>query len=107
LDQASPYITHDIELYVNTVKFLLNVSKSQPLERISTLITLEVTDYAKQANIDVFQMIYAYYVENYDTLQSTSLSCISEALCNVVGILDLHKKENIGLPVEELPKYYQ
>jgi hypothetical protein len=106
LDQASPYIGKDELLYKNTIEFLLNISKSKALEKICTLIILEITDFVKIVNLDVFQMLYNFYIQYYDSIQFNSVSNLSEALCNTVGIQDADKKIMIGLSTQELLPYY-
>lgn len=106
LDQASPFIAKDTNLFLSLVQFLLNISKIKILESVATYVLLEISDFLKFPHVESFSIIYKLYSENYDLFSPQSLINVCDTLSNVVGILDKDNNNLIGSTNEELISYF-
>ena len=84
LDKSSSYIPLDKNVYILSIKFLIDISKNKILETISTIIIYNITMFAKNFDSDVFNLIFNVYSNNYDNY--TDIQCVSNLsnplLCN-------------------------
>ena len=92
LDKSSSYIPLDKNLYILSIKFLIDISKNKILETISTIIIYNITMFAKNFDSDVFNLIFNVYSNNYDNY--TDIQCVSNLSNALLCSLGINEKIN-------------
>ena len=103
LDKSSSYIPLDKNVYILSIKFLIDISKNKILETISTIIIYNITMFAKNFDSDVFNLIFNVYSNNYDNY--TDIQCVSNLSNALLCSLGINEKINDS-NIENIKQYF-
>ena len=103
LDKSSSYIPLDKNVYILSIKFLIDISKNKILETISTIIIYNITMFAKNFDSDVFNLIFNVYSNNYDNY--TDIQCVSNLSNALLCSLGINEKINDS-NIENVKQYF-
>ena len=103
LDKSSSYIPLDKNVYILSIKFLIDISKNKILETISTIIIYNITMFIKNFDSDVFNLIFNVYSNNYDNY--TEIQCVSNLSNALLCSLGINEKINDS-NIENVKQYF-